>query len=740
MLWRTRGIGLGGIGTRVAVTAGLALLTVAVGQPSINWPSDPAEVVVMVDLSPSTRGATFREPDRLQQRLTDLLGDRPFRLYYFASVPETATIPPTGQPLPDLPADRTTFTPPATADAVLVFTDGQFTLPSVAAPIFPIVDPALDQPIDARVASLAIRDDSLHAGVTNTGPPASLDWLKLSPSATTTVASGQYVINAPIPADATTVGVRINSTDRWPENDTMLITSPPPAELQRWWIGESSPNAPWVSLSARSLPTEPARMLKAATIVLNNVPADALSPAQLAALDIYVKQAGGTVILLGGDRAFAAGGYRGTALDALSPLASDPPTPTIEWTILTDASGSMAADAPGGGTRFHATVNAVRAALRGLPQADILTIGSFARDVRWWSTGRPVSETVATFAVPVDLVPNGPTNLSAAIDAITNGVGAQQTRQIVLITDGGAEPLDVPTVSERLKASGSTLSVLAIGTGPASESLRQIASATGGSSLTETDVTQWQQAASQLARNVTPDRLERTPVALRFSDVLSPMGRATTSGPWNRTWLRTNATLAASALTDTAEPMAAWWNVGAGRVASIAFAVDSTIATDVAQRLSIPPSDPRFAVTWQDEPAGVRVTIDATDSDGQPLNGLAPVLSLSGYHPVPQTAPGRYEFALTAPRDPTIALVMLDGQPLARRAFSGHYPAEFAAIGNDYATLRTLAARTGGRVIWPNESQRLELPRRTRSTSNAGLFAMCGAVALAVGLVAWRRR
>src|SRR5688500_15910289 len=76
---------------RVAVhrlTAGLAacaMLLLALAAGGFMWRREAAaEVVVMVDLSASTRGAEFRDRARLEARVKELLGQTPHRTVYFA--------------------------------------------------------------------------------------------------------------------------------------------------------------------------------------------------------------------------------------------------------------------------------------------------------------------------------------------------------------------------------------------------------------------------------------------------------------------------------------------------------------------------------------------------------------------------------------------------------------------------------------------------------------------------------
>src|SRR5687767_12111895 len=143
--------------SRLLVIAGLILLSLAAGVPGLDR-QDADEVVVMVDLSPSTRAARYRDSEFLHRRIAELLGSTPHRTIYFSEGTQAA--PPTeANPLPDLPADQTRFAPPD-AQAVLLFSDAQFELPTVAPPTYIVVDPLLESPPDASVEDLDLRDDT----------------------------------------------------------------------------------------------------------------------------------------------------------------------------------------------------------------------------------------------------------------------------------------------------------------------------------------------------------------------------------------------------------------------------------------------------------------------------------------------------------------------------------------------------------------------------------------------------
>src|SRR2546430_17537272 len=100
---------------------GIIFLTLATGGISCRRGREP-RVAVMVDCSPSTRGASFRDAKWVRSRVRELLGNRPYELYAFADtskrIRETDAIT-------EMPADHTTFSPPPLAQ-ILLFSDGRF--------------------------------------------------------------------------------------------------------------------------------------------------------------------------------------------------------------------------------------------------------------------------------------------------------------------------------------------------------------------------------------------------------------------------------------------------------------------------------------------------------------------------------------------------------------------------------------------------------------------------------------
>src|SRR5207237_9717401 len=109
---------------------------------------------------------------------------------------------------------------------------------------------------------------------------------------------------------------------------------------------------------------------------------------------------------------------------------------------------------------------------------------------------------------------------------------------------------------------------------------------------------------------------------------LPPLSAVTAPPPLNRTWRTDGATELArgQANSEPIPPVAAWFS-GAGAVIAAAFNADPTIATALADRVAVPPRDPRFKISWQLD-SNVRARVTATEND-RPLNDLQARLVLS---------------------------------------------------------------------------------------------------------------
>jgi VWA domain-containing protein len=703
---------------------GTILLAVAAAGPVWIHPK-PGNIAIMVDLSPSTRGANFRKPEFVRERVAELIDNARYELIGFSA--DNRQLDPAG-PFDEIPADQTVFSP-INADAIILFSDTRFELPAKSPPIYPAVDSGLENVADASVRKVESFGRTLTATIANNGPPRQATF----PGSTAPVGNGTFIIARPIPAADQIAKVELNPGDLWPENDSLTVRISPPWLSEKWWIGENPP-AGWRVFSSAALPDLPEQYLAPAIIVIDNQSADQFSPAVLDRLMQYVRDLGGSMLIVGGDHAFAAGGYSGTILEQMSPLASYPPDATTRWLLLADASGSMSQDAGDGRSRWQAATQAIIHLLPALPPADVVQIGQFSDSVRWWLPAQSAASAAKMPLPPVNAFPHGPTNLESALNQIAEQTDSALPTQLLLVSDCDAEIGDPAGLQDRLLRKKIHLHVLAIDRGSALEIIRKISAGTGGGVIEQFDAGRWINSIENLSRAALPPLLLREAVEVVFENTANSLSNVTAS-VWNRTWLKPDATPYARA---GKIPMAGYWHVGSGSVAATAFEPDLREIESFANLIAQKPRDPRFSVRWETA-SRLHVTVDAVDS-GKFLNDLPITLELADdagkkAEPLQQTGPGRYEAVMTSSRNSRIATLRSDDEIIDRISVSGRYPPEFDAVGNDHAAMAALADRSGGQIIWPSDHRRIDFHWPTVATPLGPWICAVGLLLISAGLI-----
>ena len=725
--------------TTALFTAGLMLLILAAGRPFCLLRSEQ-RVAVMVDLSASTRAASWRDRDLLRRRVAQLLGDTPYTVEAFASENQPASLD-GGGILGDLPSAQTIFNP-LPDSAILLFSDGRFAPPADSPPIYTVRDPALESAADAAITRMQIAGNQVAIDIVNNGQPRQLALTGVTGPTTQLIDGDRSVLRSTAPG-ADQIIARLLPGDAWPENDAASIRISPPVATEQWWISRDGvAPADWRAIAPGDLPADPAAYLAPSVILLNNVSATELSDESQQRLQQYVRDLGGSLIIMGGDHAFASGSYDGSIIGELSPLASSPPRPATQWILLADFSGSMAATDASGTPNWRRAADAIVRVLPRLPPTDPVRVGQFSDSLRWWSDGKSASQAAALLLPPPDALPHGPTNLQPVLEAIAASPSSMPT-ELLLLTDADLLVDDPKALARQLQSANVHLHLLAIGNGRGLSQLQQIITATGGSFVTELSASQWAASIFRLLSAALPDRLSRQRVTVRS---LSAAVADINVSLWNHTWLRPTATSLATA--DTAEgpqPIAATWQTGAGRVSAAAFSDDKT-ARALADRFPQPPRDPRLKVSWNPGPI-LHVNIDAVDGKAY-LNNLnlsiefwnpqAATSEPNSRHRIPQSAPGRYEYSAPSPAEYCIATVRLNDRIIDRIPLAGWYAPEFAGIGEDIAALNSLATDTGGKLISPSQTTPIQFNWPRRRYPLTSLFAACGAAFLGVGLTGWK--
>ncbi|MFO1270658.1 MAG: VWA domain-containing protein [Rubrivivax sp.] len=176
-----------------------------------------------------------------------------------------------------------------------------------------------------------------------------------------------------------------------------------------------------------------------AAVVLDDVAVADAGPRFWQALVRAVREQGTGLLVLGGERSFARGGYRGSELESVLPLLSEPAAldEPVNLLFAVDKSGSMG-QATGGVDRFALAQRAVVETARGLGPRDPRGLLVFVVEPRWLLPIGPAGAGMQALARDWAASPQGGTRLGPAVEA---SIAALQKapagrRLLVVVTDG----------------------------------------------------------------------------------------------------------------------------------------------------------------------------------------------------------------------------------------------------------------------------------------------------------------
>jgi Ca-activated chloride channel family protein len=223
-----------------------------------------------------------------------------------------------------------------------------------------------------------------------------------------------------------------------------------------------------------AVPTDIGALAAYDLVVFSDIRASDLSPTQIDALASYVRDLGGGLLLMGGDRSLGPGGYARTPIEEVSPVSFDlkqeQRRASLAEVIGIDISGSMAAMA-GAHTKLELANEAAARSASLLGPGDMLGVEHVDTAVHWSVPLQAVADKLAIDKAIRAVGPGGggiivPITLEAGYKALE----AQKVnlKHMLLLADGSdAEDMGPATramVSDALRK-GITTSIVAIGNG-----------------------------------------------------------------------------------------------------------------------------------------------------------------------------------------------------------------------------------------------------------------------------------
>ncbi|MEX2579775.1 MAG: VWA domain-containing protein [Verrucomicrobiales bacterium] len=122
----------------------------------------------------------------------------------------------------------------------------------------------------------------------------------------------------------------------------------------------------------------PGVLTGARAVALNNVPAYELPNDFLDAIEFFVREQGGGLLMVGGERSFGSGGYYESSIDSLLPvsmeLKSEHRKLSVAMAIVMDRSGSMAATVASGHSKMQLANEGAARAIELLGDSDAVTV------------------------------------------------------------------------------------------------------------------------------------------------------------------------------------------------------------------------------------------------------------------------------------------------------------------------------------------------------------------------------
>lgn len=338
------------------------------------------------------------------------------------------------------------------------------------------------------------------------------------------------------------------------------------------------------------------------TVVLENVPADALGRLKMERLSQFVEDLGGGLLMTGGKRSFGTGGYFRSPLEEILPvsmeLREEHRKLRVAIAVALDRSGSMTAPVKGGKTKMDLANLGTVECVRMLSPQDRIAVIAVDSSPHIVQPLIPVDnpEGIARKVLGIQSMGGGIFVYEALVEAGSQLMKAEgfSTRHIILFSDAAdsEEPGAYKALLKKYEQAGITVSVIGLGTkaDPDAKLLEDIAKLGSGNIMFTADAEElprlFAQDTMSIARNTFVEKdPEAQPAGIagaRVPDALL-MGQLGSGGfphsdGYNLSYLRPEATAAVISQDEYQAPWSAFWYRGLGRVSAITLEVDGSFS------------------------------------------------------------------------------------------------------------------------------------------------------------------
>jgi uncharacterized membrane protein len=412
-------------------------------------------------------------------------------------------------------------------------------------------------------------------------------------------------------------------------------------------------------------------------VVMANVSATQLTDSRMRALQTYVRDLGGGLVVIGGPDSYGVGGYYQTPLEEMLPvemqIKDQKRIPSLTMIYVIDRSGSMEVIGSSGVTNLELAKEAARRSVNFLFERDQAGVLSFDSNPEWIVPIQPVANRNSVISQIGRLRPGGGTDIYAAIKEIARTAPAIETtlKHVIMLTDGGADPFGIiQTVQMLHDQYGITVTSIGVGADvPAF--MKDIARYGGGSYYNLRDLATIPQifaAETVLATRSYIEEREFIPNLTANSQIMKGITALPPLLGYIATTPKDTATVILTA-PGFNDPVLATWQYGLGR--TVAFTSDATARwgrnwttwdnfqrfwSQVIRSTIVEGLNNTLETHIEERNGKTYLVVEARRDTGELINGLMldasvvdPRLNAAGVQLV-QVAPGRYE-AEIAPTD-----------------------------------------------------------------------------------------
>lgn len=526
---------------------------------------------------------------------------------------------------------------------------------------------------------------------------------------------------------------RLTAVTRVVGEPSVLLVSPSPAETLNLLPALQSAGFQVQSASPQALPNEINGLAPYDVVVLANVSALGLTEQRMQTLEGYVRDFGGGLVAIGGQEAFAPGGYADTPLERVLPLEmrlrDEERLPQLNLIYVIDHSGSMGSISSSGDTLTHLQYaqEAIVRSLEYLQKEDRAAIVGFDASAFLISPFQTVADVRRLQRPVLSLRASGGTDILAGLSLAAEIAPFSETdlTHIILLTDGGASEAGLIELASALHENANiSTSVVSIGRSPV-PFLRELAHAGDGHFHHVTDAASIPAIFAAETVLATRSYIMEQYTALRAQEA-HPITKGLSNYPIINGYVAASAKDHAQVLIrggNQDDPILTAWQYGLGR--SVAFTSDAK-----AQWASEWVSWAEFAPFWNQvlrwtitrdsgnletnvylEGETARIVTQALDDQDRFWNKLQLKASLNfpgGSDTnnltlaLEQVAPGRYEATFTPEREGAYLILVQSSDPAvpiqSRSSWTLSYSKEYLPPEQDgRRLLSNLATQTGGK-------------------------------------------